>query len=94
MFFGDVIYIVKSYFGLGVNSVWEDVKVFVEVFDDVNGDIFVVLLYYFKKCVVDVKVFVDFFCSFDGGFMIFVFFFIVDFIFNKVAFWFFMFNMI
>jgi flavin-dependent dehydrogenase len=91
---GDAIHTVKPYFGLGVNSAWEDVKVLVEALDDANGDTSVALPHYSKKRAADAKALVDLSRSFDGGFMTFVLPLIVDSIFNKVAPWLFMPNTI
>ena len=91
---GDAIHTVKPYFGLGVNSAWEDVKVLVEALDDADGDTSVALPQYSKKRAADAKALVDLSRSFDGGFMTFVLPLIVDSIFNKVAPWLFMPNTI
>jgi len=91
---GDTIHTVKPYFGLGVNSAWEDVRVLIDTLDEADGDTSVALPNYTKKRKDDAKALVELSRSFDGGFMTFVLPLIVDSIFNKIAPWLFMPNTI
>ena len=91
---GDTIHTVKPYFGLGVNSAWEDVRVLIDTLDEADGDTSVALPNYTRKRKSDAKALVELSRSFDGGFMTFVLPLIVDSIFNKIAPWLFMPNTI
>lgn len=91
---GDSIHTVKPYFGLGVNSAWEDVRILIDSLDKADGDTNVAFPEYTKKRVADAKALVTLSRSFDGGFLTFVLPLIVDSIFNKIAPWLFMPNTI
>ena len=91
---GDTIHTVKPYFGLGVNSAWEDVRILIDALDDADGDTAVALPKYSKNRAKDAEALVTLSRSFDGGFLTFVLPLIVDSIFNKIAPWLFMPNTI
>ena len=84
---GDAIHTVKPYFGLGVNSAWEDIRVLIDALDKADGDTNVAFPEYTKKRAADAKSLVTLSRSFDGGFFTFVLPLIVDSIFNKIAPW-------
>jgi len=91
---GDTIHTVKPYFGLGVNSAWEDVRVLIDALDEADGDTKVALPNYSKNRAKDAEALVTLSRSFDGGFLTFVLPLIVDSMFHKIAPWLFMPNTI
>ena len=91
---GDTIHTVKPYFGLGVNSAWEDVRVLMDALDEADGDTNIAFPTYTKRRATDAKSLVTLSRSFDGGFLTFVLPLIIDSIFHKIAPWLFMPNTI
>ena len=91
---GDTIHTVKPYFGLGVNSAWEDVRVLMDALDEADGDTNIAFPTYTKRRATDAKSLVTLSRSFDGGFLTFVLPLIIDSIFHKLAPWLFMPNTI
>ena len=56
---GDAIHTVKPYFGMGVNSAFEDVTVLEECIENAKGDSKIFLPLYSKKRAADAKALVD-----------------------------------
>jgi 2-polyprenyl-6-methoxyphenol hydroxylase-like FAD-dependent oxidoreductase len=93
---GDSIHCVKPYFGLGVNSAFEDVAVLNTCFDDVgkstgdggvgddkNAEWQSALPLFSQRRAADSKALVDISRGFDGGFLTFVLPLILDGVFHK-----------
>ena len=91
---GDAIHTVKPYFGMGVNSAFEDVTVLEECIENAKGDSKIFLPLYSKKRAADAKALVEISHGFDGGFLTFVLPLILDSIFHRIAPWLFMPNTI
>jgi len=91
---GDAIHTVKPYFGMGVNSAFEDVTVLEDCIENAKGDSKIFLPQYSKKRAADAKALVEISHGFDGGFLTFVLPLILDSIFNRIAPWLFMPNTI
>ena len=91
---GDAIHTVKPYFGMGVNSAFEDITVLEECIEKAKGDSRIFLPQYSKNRAADAKALVKISHSFDGGFLTFVLPLILDSVFNRLAPWLFMPNTI
>jgi kynurenine 3-monooxygenase len=91
---GDAIHTVKPYFGMGVNSAFEDVAILEECIEESKGDSKKFLPLYSKKRAADAKALVQISHGFDGGFLTFVLPLILDGIFHKYAPWLFQVNTI
>lgn len=83
---GDSIHTVKPYFGLGVNSAFEDVTILDDCLTSAagSGKWTEALADYSKRRAEDAKALVDISRSFDGGFLTFVLPLILDGIFSKL----------
>jgi 2-polyprenyl-6-methoxyphenol hydroxylase-like FAD-dependent oxidoreductase len=82
---GDCIHTVKPYFGIGVNSGFEDVMVLDDALNSCNDDIPSALVKYSELRAKDTEAVVKVFQRLDGGFFSFVFPLIIDGIFNGIA---------
>lgn len=82
---GDSIHTVLPFFGMGVNSAFEDVCVLDGCLEDAADDPKEALPLYSRRRARDAEALVSLSSSFDGGFMRFVFPLIVDGIFHKAA---------
>lgn len=82
---GDSIHTVKPFFGLGVNSAFEDILVLKQSLDKTNDSIPKALQVYSKERAKEAKTMVEISKKLDGGFFQFVFPLIVDSIFHRIA---------
>jgi len=82
---GDTIHTVKPYFGLGVNSAFEDIAVLNTCLDENNDDLRKSLDSYSKKRAKEAKILVELSHTLDGGFLSFILPLILDGISNKIA---------
>ena len=97
---GDSIHTVKPYFGLGVNSAFEDVVILDDCLTAAphlrvkGGEWTLALPEFSRRRAADAKALVEISRGFDGGFLTFVLPLILDGVFNKLAPWLFMPNTI
>lgn len=82
---GDGIHTVKPYFGQGVNSCFEDVRVLDKALEKAGDDVGNALQIYSKSRAADSKALVEISKRLDGGFLTFVLPLIIDSIFNKAC---------
>uniref|UniRef100_A0A7S3XVC1 FAD-binding domain-containing protein n=1 Tax=Heterosigma akashiwo TaxID=2829 RepID=A0A7S3XVC1_HETAK len=82
---GDTIHTVKPYFGLGLNSAFEDISYLDDCLNEANDDMEAALEAYSQKRAKNAEVLVKISHSLDGGFFSFVLPLILDSITNKIA---------